>query len=89
MIYPFAIFIFHEVISNKLIKNISSQLSNLYSYVNLLKNKRYYVTIQMLPPLDRQGKGAYVLLSLLVSFGISVMASIVAYYICKWLDRDR
>ena len=48
-----------------------------------------YVTIYMLPPLDRLGKGAYVLLSLLVSFGISVVASIVAYYICKWLDRDR
>ena len=43
----------------------------------------------MLPPLDRLGKGAYVLLSLLVSFGISAVASIVAYYICKWLDRDR
>ena len=25
----------------------------------------------------------------LISFLVSVMASIVAYYICKWLDRDQ
>ena len=24
----------------------------------------------------------------LVSFFVSVMASVVGYYICKWLDRD-
>lgn len=27
-------------------------------------------------------------LDILASFIISVMASVVAYYICKWLDRD-
>lgn len=27
-------------------------------------------------------------LDIIFSFFISVMASVVAYYICKWLDRD-
>ena len=40
-----------------------------------------------LPPLDRSGKGGCQL-DILSSFLISVMASVVAYYICKWLDRD-
>ena len=57
MLPTFAIFIFPAIISNKFIQNTSTKLSNLYSYVNLLKNERYYATIQMLPPLDRQGKG--------------------------------
>lgn len=61
----------------------------MYSYVNLLKNERQYVTIHMLPPLDRQGKGGSAVSKYLVSFLISVVASIVAYYICKWLDGDK
>ena len=43
----------------------------------------------MLPPLDRQGKGGSAVSKYLVSFLISVVASIVAYYICKWLDGDK
>ena len=27
-------------------------------------------------------------MELVVSFVISVMASVVAYYLCKWLDRE-
>ncbi|MBD5546045.1 MAG: nitrate reductase [Lachnospiraceae bacterium] len=34
-----------------------------------------------------QQKGG-VSLAILVSFLISVMASVVGYYICKWLDGD-
>ena len=41
----------------------------------------------MLPPLDRYRKGVYIL-GVFVSFTVSVMASIVAYYICKWLNGD-
>lgn len=43
----------------------------------------------MVPPLDRLGKGGSAVTELLVSFLISVVASIVAYYICKWLDGDK
>lgn len=46
-----------------------------------------YAIIFPLPPLDWYGKGVnYV--ELFISFIISVMASIVAYYVCKWLDSD-
>ena len=41
-----------------------------------------------LPPLDRSGKGVCQL-DILSSFLLSVMASVVAYYICKWLDGDQ
>lgn len=34
-------------------------------------------------------KGGSAVTELLVSFLISVVASIVAYYICKWLDGDK
>lgn len=44
----------------------------------------------MVPPLDRLGRGGgSAVTELLVSFLISVVASIVAYYICKWLDGDK
>ena len=36
----------------------------------------------------RQAQKGGVALELFISFLISVMASIAAYYICKWLDRD-
>lgn len=29
------------------------------------------------------------MISLACSFVVSVVAGIVAYYICKWLDRDK
>ena len=29
------------------------------------------------------------IMEFLMSFMISVLASVVSYYICKWLDRDK
>lgn len=43
----------------------------------------------MLPPPRQARKGGSAVTELLVSFLISVVASIVAYYICKWLDGDK
>ena len=42
----------------------------------------------MLPFQDRQRKGV-IIMDLYSSFLLSVMASIIAYYICKWLDRKK
>lgn len=42
----------------------------------------------MLSPQSGNGKGVCQL-DLLVSFYISITASIIAYYICKWLDGDK
>lgn len=36
----------------------------------------------------RQAQKGGVSLEMIFSFLISVLASIAAYYICKWLDRD-
>ena len=36
----------------------------------------------------RQAQEGGVSLEIIISFLISVMASIAAYYICKWLDRN-
>lgn len=47
-----------------------------------------HVIIAMLPPLHRHRKGVYRLDEYFIAFTISVVASVVAYYICKWLDRD-
>ena len=33
-------------------------------------------------------EGRVVFMELVVSFVISVMASVVAYYLCKWLDGE-
>lgn len=55
--------------------------------VKLRENLSDYAIIFLLPPLDWYGKGVnYV--ELFISFVISVAASIVAYYVCKWLDSD-
>ncbi|MBO4784740.1 MAG: hypothetical protein J5521_08345 [Lachnospiraceae bacterium] len=43
-----------------------------------------YNTIVVAPTLTKEG--GVILLDILASFLISVMASIAAYYICKWLD---
>ena len=45
-----------------------------------------YDILIMLPPLYRHKKGVS-RLNLFFSFITSVMAKVVAYYICKWLDR--
>lgn len=40
-----------------------------------------------LPPLEWYRKGVSYM-EVFISFSISVMAGIVAYYVCKWLDGD-
>ena len=47
----------------------------------------YYATIFLLPPPILVRKGVFHV-EILVSFLLSVMASVVAYYLCKWLDSD-
>ena len=47
-----------------------------------------YDIIVELPPLDRYRKGVYIM-NLFGSFIVSVAASIVAYYICRWLSGDK
>lgn len=47
-----------------------------------------YGIIQSLPPPTLAQEGGEFILYYLISFIISVAASVVAYYICKWLDRD-
>jgi hypothetical protein len=36
-----------------------------------------------------QQKGGDSMIEILISFLISLMASVVSYYICKWLERKR
>ena len=43
--------------------------------------------LQWLPNLQQKG-GVSLMEEILTSFLISVIASVVDYYICKWLDRD-
>ena len=42
--------------------------------------------IFVLSPLEMQQKGGDFMLEDIIAFFFSVMASIVAYYICKWFD---
>ncbi len=46
-----------------------------------------YDIIFLLPPLYWYGK-VVDWVGLFISFIVSVMASVVAYYVCKWLDSD-
>ena len=46
-----------------------------------------YDMLQWLPNLQQKG-GVSLMEEILTSFLISVIASVVGYYICKWLDRD-
>ena len=68
-----------------------SILCFIYSLLLFIKKQKIlvllskYDTICMLPPLYRQGKGG-VLMNLITSFLVSIVASVIAYYICKWLD---
>ena len=50
--------------------------------------RELYDILRKLPPLDRYRKGVYIM-NLFGSFIVSVAASIVAYYICRWLSGDR
>ena len=47
-----------------------------------------YVIILVLPPPIQVQKGGCSRMDPILSFYLSVMASVVAYYICKWLDGD-
>ena len=53
-----------------------------------LHGKQGYVTIQLLPPQSGNRKGVCCL-NILFSFILSVLASVAAYYICKWLDGEK
>ena len=46
-----------------------------------------YAILSVLPPPIMALKGG-VIMELTISFISSVAASVVAYYICKWLDGD-
>lgn len=52
--------------------------------------QKHYIRdiLYKLPPLNWCGKGVCQL-DEISSFLISVMASVVAYYLCKWLDGDK
>jgi len=52
-----------------------------------VKNWSISVIVLCVATPRRAQKGG-VRLELIISFLISVMASITAYYICKWFDRD-
>ena len=42
----------------------------------------------ILVAINLSGDGKEVRLETIIMFAVSVMASMVAYYICKWLDGD-
>ena len=52
-----------------------------------LRYRNWYDIIALLPPLDWYRKGVH-LKEMLSSIILSVLASVVAYYLCKWLDGD-
>lgn len=55
--------------------------------LNKYRLKRYYPRIKMVTPRLLRKKGGDII-DLVISFILSVLASIVAYYICKWLDEE-
>ena len=59
-----------------------------FNTIFCLMNPGFFATIIVLSfPFWQQKGGDDVLF--ILEFTISVMASIVAYYICKWLDRNK
>ena len=72
----------HEIIADLLL------ISLLHIIYNIVAFCQSVIYLTLLPPLDWYRKGVC-FVSILSSFVISVMASIVAYYICKWLDGDK
>ncbi len=44
--------------------------------------------LKRLPNLQQKG-GACLMVELFTTFLVSVLAGVVSYYICKWLDRDK
>ena len=71
-----------------------NQLDDMRINIRRHESKYYFqkphkhAILYKLPPLDWCGKGVCQL-DILSSFLLSVMASVVAYYICKWLDGDQ
>lgn len=53
--------------------------------INTLRNNAMCDTMMLLPSLNWQQEGG-VSMELLTSFILSVVAGVVAYYICKWFD---
>ena len=47
----------------------------------------YDILIRLPPPMQVEKGGESIMLDMIVSFIFSVLASVVAYYICKWLVR--
>ena len=48
----------------------------------------YDILIRLPPPMQVEKGGESIMLDMIVSFIFSVLASVVAYYICKWLDDE-
>ena len=44
------------------------------------------IIIYVATPIQAQERGGF--MEIIISFIISVMAGVVAYYICKWLDSN-
>jgi len=53
----------------------------------VFSNKEISGIIDMLPPRYWQQKGGMIMFEW-ITFLLSVMASVIAYYICKWLDGE-
>ena len=62
----------------------------------LAKNERYDIddsfhvcyNNEATTPRPQVEKGGCIVVEMFYSFILSVMASVVAYYICKWLDKE-
>ena len=48
----------------------------------------YDILIRLPTPMQVEKGGESIMLDMIVSFIFSVLASVVAYYICKWLDDE-
>lgn len=48
----------------------------------------YDILIRLPPPMQVEKGGESIMLDMIVSFIFSVLASVVAYYICKTIDNE-
>lgn len=63
-------------------------MSHLYSKINCLtKFVEYCIIMVLLIAPFLNGKEVKSEMELITAFLISVVASVVSYYICKWLDK--
>ena len=58
----------------------------LHLIVYIVENARLCYTLSVTAPILATGRGGSV--NILLSFAISVLASVIAYYLCKWLDGE-